>query len=173
MSFPKKGKFLPTQEPYGANDARPSDEMKFAAEIASALEKTLQHGERRIKTIAGWTGANERTVKNWLSGKYGPCGTHLIVLMRCSDEVLNSVLSMAGVHDILVAQKLVLMERHLHRVELSVGGQPLDGGHLMAVGLHGEDVAGLHALAVQVDGARPAVAGVAPDDGPGLAERLA
>ena len=108
MSFPKKGKFLPThQGADGSNAAVPNDETKFAAEIASALEKTLQHGERRIKTIAGWTGANERTVKNWLSGKYGPCGTHLIVLMRCSDEVLNAVLSMVGVHDLLVAQKLI------------------------------------------------------------------
>jgi hypothetical protein len=114
MSFPKKGKFLPTlQGSDRSNDAGPNYETKFAAEIASALEKTLQHGERRIKTIAGWTGANERTVKNWLSGKYGPCGTHLIVLMRCSDEVLNSVLSMVGVHDLLVAQKLILMEHHL------------------------------------------------------------
>src|SRR5258708_22841402 len=115
MSFPKKGKFLPTlQGSDRSNDAGPNYETKFAAEIASALEKTLQHGERRIKTIARWTGANERTVKNWLSGKYGPCGTHLIVLMRCSDEVLNSVLSMVVFHALRAAQKLTLTHNHLH-----------------------------------------------------------
>jgi hypothetical protein len=130
MSFPKKGKFLPIlQGPDGSNDAGPNSETKFAAEIASALERTLQHGERRIKTIAGWTGANERTVKNWLSGKYGPCGTHLIVLMRCSDEVLNSVLSMVGVHDLLVAKKLIIMERHLQEFAVMIRDLRSDGGH--------------------------------------------
>jgi hypothetical protein len=59
------------------------------------------------------TGANERTVKNWLSGQYGPCGAHLIVLIQHSDEVLNAVLSMARRHDLVVAQKLVDLEQRL------------------------------------------------------------
>jgi hypothetical protein len=49
----------------------------------------LRGGRIRIKTVAGWTGANERTVKNWVSGRYGPCGSHLIMLMRHSDEVIE------------------------------------------------------------------------------------
>jgi hypothetical protein len=66
----------------------------------------LRDRNTRIKTVAGWTGANERTVKNWLSGQYGPCGAHLVVLIQHSDEVLNAVLSMARRHDLVFAQKL-------------------------------------------------------------------
>ena len=51
----------------------------------------------RIATRAnGWTGANEKTVKNWFAGRYGPSGEHLAVLVRHSDEVLNAFLVMAG-----------------------------------------------------------------------------
>ena len=119
MSFPKKGKFFPRVA--GTSDASgdgggPSDEIDFATVIASALAKMLRDGNVRIKTVAGWTGANERTVKNWVSGQYGPCGGHLIVLMRHSDEVLHSVLSMVGRHDLRVAQKLIVMERHMQEL---------------------------------------------------------
>ena len=49
-------------------------------------------------------------------------------------------------------------------------GQALDGEDVAAVGLHGEHRAGLDAVAVQVNGARTAVAGVAADHGADLAE---
>jgi hypothetical protein len=46
-------------------------------------------------------------------------------------------------------------------------GQPLDGGHLLAVGLDGQHRARLHRLTVEVDGARPARRRVAADVGAG------
>ena len=55
---------------------------------------------------------------------------------------------------------------------LAVLGEALDRGDLVPVRLDGEDVAGLHAGAVEVDRARPAVAGVATDDRAGLSDRL-
>jgi hypothetical protein len=116
MSFPKKGKSFPKSgDPNTLNgDGGGLDEtIDFALEIASALERTLRDRNTRIKTVAGWTGANERTVKNWLSGQYGPCGTHLIVLIQHSDEVLNAVLSMARRHDLVFAQKLADLERRM------------------------------------------------------------
>ena len=67
-------------------------------------------------------------------------------------------------------QGVALVERLLHRVQLPVAGEALDGGDLAAVGLDGEHRARLHALPVEVDGAGAAVAGVAPDDGSGLPE---
>ena len=71
-------------------------------------------------------------------------------------------------------QRVVLVEGLLHRVQRAVvGGEALDGGDLAAVGLHGEHRAALHALAVEVDGAGAAVAGVAADDGADLAELFA
>ena len=69
-------------------------------------------------------------------------------------------------------QPVALPERLLDRVQLPVRGQPLDRRDVGAVGLDRQHVAGLDAAAVQVDGARPAVAGVAPDDGAGLPETL-
>lgn len=119
MSFPKKGKSFPRYRGRGGSDGNgggPPDEVNFVAEIASALEKMLRDGDIRIKTVAGWTGANERTVKNWVSGQYGPCGSHLIGLMRYSDEVLESVLSMVGLHDLRLAEKLNVMEQHMQEL---------------------------------------------------------
>jgi hypothetical protein len=116
MSFPKKGKSFPKRgDPNNTNGDGGSLDgtINFALEIASALERTLRDRNMRIKTVAGWTGANERTVKNWLSGQYGPCGAHLVVLIQHSDEVLNAVLSMARRHDLVFAQKLVDLEQRM------------------------------------------------------------
>ena len=116
MSFPKKGKSFPKRgDPNNSNgDGGGLDEtIDFALEIASALERTLRDRNTRIKTVAGWTGANERTVKNWLSGQYGPCGAHLVVLIQHSDEVLNAVLSMRRRHDLVFAQKLGDLEQRI------------------------------------------------------------
>ena len=43
-----------------------------------------------------WTGAGERSAKNWLGGTRGPTGEHLLSLIRRSDEVLNAVLRLTG-----------------------------------------------------------------------------
>jgi hypothetical protein len=57
-----------------------------------------------------YTGAGERTVKNWFEGKNAPNGENLIELIRHSDEVLEAMLVMAGRQDIL-AGKLLLGSR--------------------------------------------------------------
>src|SRR6266568_5045526 len=54
-------------------------------------------------------------------------------------------------------QAVVLAERLLHRVQLAVGREPLDGQHLGAVGLQREQRARLHGLAVDVDDAGAAL----------------
>jgi len=116
MSFPKKGNSFPKSgDPNNSNNGGGSSDgtINFVLQIASALERTLRDRKTRIKTVAGWTGANERTVKNWLSGQYGPCGAHLVGLIQHSDEVLNAVLSMARRHDLVFAQKLNDVEQRL------------------------------------------------------------
>ena len=67
----------------------------------------------------------------------------------------------------------MLLERLLHRVQLAVRGQALDGGDLVAVGLDGEHRARLHRLAVEVDRARAARGRVAADVRAGQPEPLA
>jgi hypothetical protein len=60
-----------------------------------------------VKTVMGYTGAGERTVKNWFEGKNGPNGENLVELVRHSDEVLEALLLMAGREEILAGKLLV------------------------------------------------------------------
>lgn len=118
MSFPKKGKFFPG---HGSNGcAEPPNGTCFAAEIAAALHRSLGSTHAGIKTAAGWTGANERTAKNWFSGRYGPSGEHLVALARNSDEVLNAFLTMAGRPDLIAAAKLATAEQAILDLLLAV-----------------------------------------------------
>src|SRR5712671_1134366 len=98
MSFPKKGKSFPKWGGDGSSDFS-LDDHAFAMKIASALTSELKDRNSRAKLVAGWTGANERTVKNWISGRYAPCGRHLVILAQHSDQVLNAILSMADRQD--------------------------------------------------------------------------
>jgi hypothetical protein len=54
-----------------------------------------------------WTGASERTVKNWFAGTSGPSGEHLVALLRHSDTVLEAVLHLAGREQAVAAKKLL------------------------------------------------------------------
>ena len=65
------------------------------------------------------------------------------------------------------------VEGLLERGQLAVAGQPLDRPDLRAVGLDGEHHAALHRLAVEMNGARAAVPGVAADMGAGQPEVVA
>lgn len=51
----------------------------------AALRNELGESRRSIKTVLGWTGACERTAKNWLLGNCGPSGHHLVQLAENSD----------------------------------------------------------------------------------------
>jgi hypothetical protein len=125
-SFPKKGKSLPKRDGGGGSDFR-LDDRAFAMKIALALKSELKDRNSRAKLVAGWTGANERTVKNWILGRYAPCGRHLVVLAQHSDQVLNAVLLMADRQDLLLARKVGDLRRTL--VELAAAlGEPYDGG---------------------------------------------
>lgn len=127
MSFPKKGKFFPDPNMCSVGD-RAQDTGNFAAEIAAALHRSLGPTHAGVKTVVGWTGANEKTVKNWFSGRYGPSGEHLTVLVRHSDEVLNTFLAMAGRQDLMVAIKLAAAEQAIMELLIAVRSLAGDGG---------------------------------------------
>jgi hypothetical protein len=80
---------------------------QYAHTVADALREELGQSHRAIKTLARWTGASERTAKNWLSATNGPSGNHLIQLARRSDIVLAAVLALAGRHELLIGLRLV------------------------------------------------------------------
>jgi hypothetical protein len=88
--FPKKGKFFP------GGPRNPRNGLDYVSAVAAGLRRELGDTHQAVKTVMKWTGANERTVKNWLAGKYGPNGEHLICLFRHSNEVLDASLRLAG-----------------------------------------------------------------------------
>lgn len=87
--IPKSGSRLPT------TTARPS-EAEYLGQIRSALRGELGGTAAGTKTIMRWTGASERTARNWMSGAAGPSGYHLICLARESDAVQFAMLAMSG-----------------------------------------------------------------------------
>jgi hypothetical protein len=127
MSFPKKGKSFPKKGksfPKRGRDGRSDfslDDHAFAMKIASALTSELKNRNSRAKLVAGWTGANERTVKNWISGRYAPCGRHLVVLAQHSDEVLNAILLMADRQDLLLARRVGDLRRKVLELAAIIG----------------------------------------------------
>ena len=84
--FPKTGNKFP-QAP-AVDKAR----SPYAQLVASALRTSLDDTHRAIKTVMLWTHANERTVKNWLSGTNGPNGEYLLALLGKSDAVVDALI---------------------------------------------------------------------------------
>ncbi len=101
--FPKKGNVFPNAD----GEVRP--EVNYRQTIAAALHRELGGTHRAVKTTMRWTGATERTAKNWIAASHGPSGEHLILLMRHSDEVLIGLLTLAGRDEAIVALRLVEM----------------------------------------------------------------
>lgn len=128
MSFPKKGKFFPKGNGHNGKGGHLTN-GRFVEEITSALIRSPGGGRASVKTVANWTGANEKPVKNWFSGKYGPSGEHLIALVQHSDEVLSTFLTMAGREDLMVAIKLAAAEEAIEGLLVAVrqlGSDPKD-----------------------------------------------
>ena len=119
MSFPEKGKLFPNS---GENGEHESDGVNgdFVTAIRSALKRSLGNSRAGTKTVATWTGANDKTVKNWFQGKYGPSGKHLVDLIRHSDDVLEILLQMAGREDLMVAMKLAAAEQAITELLVAV-----------------------------------------------------
>lgn len=90
MFLPKKGKILPNSSVVKLS------EIDYAATIANALHEELGQDRHAAKTAMAWTGASERTTKNWLAGTNGPSGLHLVGLAQHSDAVFEVFLLMAG-----------------------------------------------------------------------------
>lgn len=97
--FRKKGNKFPV---YGG-----ARHESYATSIADALRTELGQSHRATKTLMRWTGASDRTAKNWLSGCCGPSGDHLIQLARESDTVLAALLGLAGRNQHMVGADLL------------------------------------------------------------------
>ena len=111
MSFRKKGRKFRTVSgksfPKTSDRVGEIDDYDFTTVIAETLHESLGGTRAAVKTVMAYTGAGERTVKNWFEAKNGPNGQNLVELIRHSDEVLEAFLQMAGRDDILAGKMLV------------------------------------------------------------------
>jgi hypothetical protein len=99
-----------------AMDTGRPDVAAFAREIGVALARSTGDSKAAAKTISAWTGADERTAKNWLAGRYGPNGHHLVALARHSDEVLETFLVLAGQRELVRTHRLHRTRKKLEEV---------------------------------------------------------
>ena len=104
-AFPKMGKQLPLS----AADLSAA----YAPAVAAVLASELKGTHRAIKTVAKWTGTSERTAKNWLSGRRGPSGPHLIALLGRSDALLERILVLAGRGSVVEIRRLDTLKQSL------------------------------------------------------------
>jgi hypothetical protein len=91
----------------------PHDELRIATVIASALRRDFGDSARGVKEAARLARANERAAKNWFDAKNAPNGALLIRLMEHSDDVLESVLTLAHRQELLKAKKIQDTRREL------------------------------------------------------------
>jgi hypothetical protein len=68
----------------------------YASVVAIALKQEVGNSRRSVKTLMRWTGAGERTVKNWLGAVRGPSGAHLVALVGHSSSVHFALLTLSG-----------------------------------------------------------------------------
>jgi hypothetical protein len=105
--LPKKGKRFPNR------DGKGSVGLSYPRAIAAALRGELGETHQAIKIVMRWTGAGERSAKNWLGGTRGPTGEHLLSLVRNSDAVLNAVLRLSG-REAVLPQTSLREQRSVH-----------------------------------------------------------
>lgn len=90
-------------------------EHDFSKMISIALRNEFGNTRQTVKTIMGWTGASERTVKNWLAATHGPSGEHLVHLAKHSDEIFELFLLMADRKPVLTTVTLIRLRSHLEQ----------------------------------------------------------
>ena len=110
MSFPKKGNSF-----HGGGKGRvpPGHAKTFAGMVSTVLQESVGGRPSAVKLVARWTGAGERTVKNWFAGSCAPKGDHFRELVRHCPEMLDAFLQSAGRHDQVVLVRIGQIETAL------------------------------------------------------------
>ena len=111
MSFPKKGQKFPRDLTKSSSVLKKllsaDGDYNFNIVISEALNEAYGDTHAAVKTVEIFTGAGERTVKNWFQGKNGPNGRNLLLLAMHSDLIFEAILIMANRQDLLLAKKIV------------------------------------------------------------------
>lgn len=86
--LPKRGRIFRN----GSGDNAPR--LVYARAVRDALKRESRSTPHLIKKVGQWTGARERTIKNWLAGTCGPRGEHLLLLAFHSNDVFEVILAL-------------------------------------------------------------------------------
>ncbi|MCJ2039720.1 hypothetical protein MKK55_12310 [Methylobacterium sp. J-059] len=110
MSFPKKGNSF-----HGGTDQNlsPDHADTFAEMVSAVLRRSVGGRPSAVKLVARWTGARERTVKNWFAGSCAPKGDHFRDLVRHCPEMLDAFLVSVDRQDHLALAKVIQVEAAL------------------------------------------------------------
>lgn len=116
MSVPPKGEKLPKKgEELPSARIRRERAREYAYAIAKALKEELTRGAS-IKTIMAWTGAGERTVKEWLAGSTAPRAFQVECLMRSSDLVYERLMVRTGRRPVVSRESLKALKEQVTRL---------------------------------------------------------
>lgn len=113
MSFTKNDRKVQSNNLKNFSQNPRYDGSPFVEAISRALTVEFGASPSALKRVARLASANERAVRNWFEGKNGPSGDNLIGLMRHSDAVLESVLSLAGRGPLTTTEGLARVRRQL------------------------------------------------------------
>lgn len=97
-------------------------ERDYASRIRQALRDELGGSRMAAKMIMRWTGASNRTARNWLNGAASPSGYHLVCLARESDAVLGAVLSLSDRPELALSVDICTIEVALARAAGAIAG---------------------------------------------------
>jgi hypothetical protein len=120
--LPKSGTLLPVR---GAKFT----ERDYAGRIRQALRDELGGSRAAAKSIMRWTGASNRTARNWLNGAASPSGYHLLCLARESDAVLDAMLSLSGRPELALSVDIRAVEAALTKALGAIAALRGQQGH--------------------------------------------
>lgn len=118
MSLTDSGNFLP------------GDETSFSQMVADVLSGARSGRPLSVKTVQRWTGAGERTVKNWFAGTCAPRGAHFQRIVTHSPEMLEAFLLSARRSDCVAMARAHHARRMLEQALAALDGlayRPNDG----------------------------------------------
>lgn len=113
--FPKRGNEL-------HGDLRGASSQQIASAIGDALRGELGSSHRATKAVMRWTGASDRSAKNWIGGTHIPSAGHLILLARHSDAVMAAVMILARRDHLVLGPRLRALQVDLANATIAIDG---------------------------------------------------
>lgn len=100
---------------------RETTHAECAMAIGRALRDELGSTHQAAKTVMRWTGASNRSAKNWIGGSQIPSGWYLILLARHSPSVMTAVMMLARRDGLVLGVDLRSLQLSLDGAAIAIG----------------------------------------------------